>query len=119
MSVVAILTNFTSRSPEMMKVLDRTVHMLCLYDIELRLLYCDTESMPADWFSRDANKGDWGLAAAVAEQYIHQWGVCTIDRFADYQNALLPRSNSAYPCLDRDSTASSTAAVHRQLQTVG
>ena len=69
MSVVAILTNFTSRSPEMMKVLDRTVHMLCLYDIELRLLYCDTESMPADWF--------------------------------------------------RDSTASSTAAVHRQLQTVG
>lgn len=99
MSVVAILTNFTSRSPEMMKVLDRIVHMLCLYDIELRLLYCDTESMPADWFSRDANKGDWGLAAAIAEQYIHRWGICTIDRFADYQNALLPRFNSAYPCL--------------------
>lgn len=99
MSVVAVLSNFTSRSPEMMKVLDRIINMLTRWDIELRMLYCDTESMPADWFSRDADKGDWQLCPRVASQYIHSWGCCTIDRFADFGNAQLPRYNSAYPCL--------------------
>ena len=99
MGVVAILSNFSTRSPAMMDILDRIINMLCIWDIELRMLYCDTNNMPADWFSRDANKGDWQLAPAVAEQYIHHWGVCTVDRFADYANALLPRFNAAYPCL--------------------
>ena len=90
MSVVAVLSNFTSRSPEMMKVLDRIINMLTRWDIELRMLYCDTESMPADWFSRDADKGDWQLCPRVASQYIHSWGTCTIDRFADFGNAQLP-----------------------------
>ena len=110
MSVVAILSNFTTRSPEMMKILDRIVQMLCRWDIEIRLLYCDTDSMPADWFSRDANKGDWGLLPTVAELYIHTWGLCTVDRFADYQNALLPRFNSAYPCLGSEALNAYTQA---------
>jgi hypothetical protein len=99
MSVVAILTNFVCRTPEMMAVLDRIIANLVLYDIELRLFYCNTHLMPADWFSRDANKGDWQLLPAVANRYMHQWGTCTVDRFADFQNALLPRFNAAYPCV--------------------
>jgi hypothetical protein len=99
MSVVAVLTNFTTRSPAMMEVLDRIVRMLCKWDIELRMLYCNTDAMPADWFSRDADKGDWQLSPEVAHEYMHSWGTCTVDRFADFNNALLPRFNAAYPCL--------------------
>ena len=99
MSVVAILTNYTTRSPEMMKILDQIITNLTMMDIELRLFYCNTKLMPADWFSRDANKGDWQLRPEIANQYMHTWGVCTVDRFADFQNALLPRFNAAYPCL--------------------
>jgi hypothetical protein len=55
--------------------------------------------MPADWLTRGANKGDWRLAPQIVQQHIHQWGLCTIDRFADNVNAQLPRFNAAFPCL--------------------
>ena len=110
MAVVAILTNYTTRSPEMMKILDHIIMNLTMLDIELRLWYINTKLMPADWFSRDANKGDWQLAPEIANQYLHYWGSCTVDRFADFQNALLPRFNAAYPCIGSEALDTMTQA---------
>ena len=69
------MTNYTTRSPEMMKILDQIITNLTMMDIKLRLFYCNTELMPTDWFSRDANKGDWQLRPEIANQYMHTCSV--------------------------------------------
>ena len=99
MGVVGILTNYVTKSQAMRDDLAEIIDLLQLYDIWLKVRYCNTKLMPADWLTRGANKGDWRLAPQIVQQHIHQWGLCTIDRFADNVNAQLPRFNAAFPCL--------------------
>ena len=37
---------------------------------------------PSVYFSRMPNKGEWSLEAELAQDLMHRWGRCTVDRFA-------------------------------------
>ena len=95
--VVAILTNYTSRSPEMMEELRLTVLLLQSLDIDLRVKYVESAENPSDWYTRFQDKAEWQLLPQLAHSIMHHWGVCTVDRFAGASNALLPRFNAPTP----------------------
>ena len=99
MGVVGILTNYVTRSQALREDLEEIIHLLQLYDIWLKVRYCRTHLMPADWLTRGANKGDWMLDRRVVRTFIGLWGPCTVDRFADAVNTQLPRFNAGYPCI--------------------
>ena len=42
-------------------------------------------------------KGEWSLEAGLAQELMHRWGRCTVDRFADALSAQLRRFNAPYP----------------------
>ena len=96
--VVSILTNYTSRSPELMTELRLCVRVLQALDVELRVRWVASEFQAADFWTRFQDKAEWQLAPHVAHGYMHVWGQCTVDRFAVMENALLPRFNAPYPC---------------------
>ena len=50
----------------------------------------------ADLFSRFVDKGDWRVNPSVFRLVDAKWGPHTIDRFASYYNAHLPRFNSKF-----------------------
>lgn len=97
MGVVHILQSFTTRSREMESDLEKIMELLEKFDIDLRVRYCPSAEMPADYFSREADKGDWSLSQSVVAPLLQRWGRVTVDRFADRHNAVVPVFNSMYP----------------------
>lgn len=105
MAVCYILMSFVTRSLEMEEDLEAIMEMLDKWDIDLRVRWIPSEEMPADYFSREADKGDWSLEQSLVDPLLSLWNPVTVDRFADRHNAVVPRFNSNYPsagteCLD-------------------
>jgi len=96
-AVCAILTSYTSRSPEMMRELRRLWYLLDTLDVTLLPKYIrSSDNWWADSLSRTLDKGDWRLRRSLFLQLDSDWGPHSIDRFATQLNSQLPRYNSAW-----------------------
>lgn len=98
-TVVGILRNLVTRGRAMYETLEHIMAMLDLHDIHLVMRYIESAENPSDFFSREADKGDWALSPAVLSRFqlLRRWGWPTVDRFADRRNAVCGRFNSMFP----------------------
>ena len=96
--VVGILKNLCAKAPAMRPDLEAIMELLEAEDAILRVQYVPSALNPSDYFSRMPNKGEWSLEAGLAQDLMHRWGRCTVDRFADALSAQLRRFNAPYPC---------------------
>jgi hypothetical protein len=97
-SVMHIINNLTTRSPEMMIELRKLYDLLAKIDVTLRARYIPSAQNPADYWSRIfKDKADWQWRPAVAHRHMHKWGRRTVDLFASRGTALLSRYGSMVP----------------------
>ena len=97
-AVVGILRNLVARSPGMRADLLAIIEILEAEYIFLKVRYIKSKNNPSDFYSRVRDKSEWMLDPAIAPSYMHRFGTCQVDRFADSMLALLPRFNASYPC---------------------
>ena len=91
-AVVAMLSHFTSRNPELMRRMRKLWLLLDLHDIELQARYIRSEANEwADRLSRCEDIDDWRLNRRWFEWADSAWGPHTVDRFASEISAQLPR----------------------------
>ncbi|KAK3248872.1 hypothetical protein CYMTET_41678 [Cymbomonas tetramitiformis] len=91
-AVVAMLSHFTSRNPELMRRMRKLWPLLDLHDIELQVRYIRSEANEwADRLSRCEDIDDWRLNRRWFEWADSHWGPHTVDRFASEILAQLPR----------------------------
>eukprot|EP00854_Cymbomonas_tetramitiformis_P011471 gene11471-biopygen11778 len=91
-AVVAMLSHFTSRNPELMRRMRRLWLLLDLHDIELQAQYIRSEANEwADRLSRCEDIDDWRLNRPRFVGADSAWGPHTVDRFASEILAQLPR----------------------------
>ncbi|KAK3267985.1 hypothetical protein CYMTET_23486 [Cymbomonas tetramitiformis] len=91
-AVVAMLSHFTSRNPELMRRMRRLWILLDLNDIELQARYLRSEANEwADRLSRDRDLDDWRLNRRWFQWAEQEWHQHTVDRFASELSAQLPR----------------------------
>lgn len=96
-AVVAMVTRWVSRSPDIMAELRRLWFHLDLVDARLAPVWLPSaENTMADALSRLRDPSDWRLSRAVFTRLNRLFGPFTIDRFASSQNAQLARFNSAW-----------------------
>eukprot|EP00854_Cymbomonas_tetramitiformis_P002409 gene2409-biopygen2328 len=96
-AVVAMLSHFTSRNPDLMKRMRKLWSLLDLHDIELQARYIRSEAnVWADNLSRCEDLDDWRLNRSWFEWANEQWGPFTVDRFASEISAQLPRYYTAW-----------------------
>jgi hypothetical protein len=94
-AVVAILRSWTSKSPDIMRILRRLWLLLETNDTTLDAKWIPTHlNVAADGLSRLHDAGDWQLHPTVFAELDSRWGPHTIDRFATALNTHLPRFNS-------------------------
>ena len=97
-AVVHILTNRTTRSPEMMALLRRVWWLIDSAGIDLRVKWISThENNFADALSRGAPLDELLTGRECWRQLQARHGPHTFDRYATPANALLPRFNTAAP----------------------
>ena len=97
-AVQHILTNLTSRSPELMHELRKLWWLLDSNDITLRAKYSrSAANVWADRLSRAVDNGDWKLNPSLFQLFDERWGPHSFDRFATANNCQVPRFNSAHP----------------------
>ncbi|KAK3257231.1 hypothetical protein CYMTET_33675 [Cymbomonas tetramitiformis] len=91
-AVVAMLSHFTSRNPELMRRMQRLWILLDLNDIELHARYIRSGANEwADRLSRDRDLDDWRLNRRWFQWAEREWHRHTVDRFASELSAQLPR----------------------------
>ncbi|KAK3250327.1 hypothetical protein CYMTET_40288 [Cymbomonas tetramitiformis] len=96
-AVVAMLSHFTSRNPDLMRRMRRLWLLLDLHDIELQARYIRSEAnVWADNLSRCEDLDDWRLNRDWFVWANKQWGPYTVDRFASEISAQLPRYYAAW-----------------------
>ncbi|KAK3288060.1 hypothetical protein CYMTET_4454 [Cymbomonas tetramitiformis] len=96
-AVVAMLSHFTSRNPDLMRRMRRLWLPLDLHDIELQARYIRSEAnVWADNLSRCEDLDDWRLNRDWFVWANKQWGPYTVDRFASEISAQLPRYYAAW-----------------------
>ncbi|KAK3262767.1 hypothetical protein CYMTET_28392 [Cymbomonas tetramitiformis] len=96
-AVVAMLSHFTSRNPELMRRMRRLWILLDLNDIELQARYIRSEANEwADRFSWDKDLDDWCLNRRWLWWAEREWHRHTVDRFASELSAQLPRYYSTH-----------------------
>ncbi|KAK3237305.1 hypothetical protein CYMTET_52609 [Cymbomonas tetramitiformis] len=96
-AVVAMLSHFTSRNPDLMRRMRRLWLLLDLHDIELQARYIRSEAnVWADNLSRCEDLDDWQLNRDWFVWANKQWGPYTVDRFASEISAQLPRYYAAW-----------------------
>ena len=95
-AVVAILQSWTTKSPDMMRVLRKLWLLLDSLNITLVTRYIrSADNVQADELSRRHDPGDWRLNLDVFHTLDTLWGPHSVDRFATANNTHLPRFNSA------------------------
>jgi len=95
-AVVAVLKSWTTKSPDMMRVLRKLWLLNDSLNITLVPRYIrSADNVQADELSRRHDPGDWRLNPAVFATLDKLWGPHTVDRFATTNNTHLPRFNSA------------------------
>ncbi|KAK3264727.1 hypothetical protein CYMTET_26549 [Cymbomonas tetramitiformis] len=91
-AVVAMLSHFTSRNPELMRRMRRLWILLDLNAIELQARYIRSEANEwADRLSQDRDLDDWRLNRRWIQWAEREWHQHTVDRFASELSAQLPR----------------------------
>ncbi|WP_371079275.1 hypothetical protein, partial [Salmonella enterica] len=82
-AVVAILKSWTTRSPDMMRILRKLWLLLDSLNITLVARYIrSADNVQADELSRRHDPGDWRLNPDVFLTLDKLWGPHTVDRFA-------------------------------------
>eukprot|EP00854_Cymbomonas_tetramitiformis_P005710 gene5710-biopygen5729 len=90
-AVVAMLSHFTSRNPELMRRMRKLWLLLDLHDIELQARYIHSEANEwADRMSRDKDLDNWRINKKCFKYAEEQWGEHSVDRFASEISAQLP-----------------------------
>jgi hypothetical protein len=78
-----------------MRELRKLWWLLDTSDITLRARYIrSAANVWADRLSRERDPSDWSLDRGDIDAAQRAWGLCSVDRFASANNALLPRFNS-------------------------
>ncbi|KAK3273086.1 hypothetical protein CYMTET_18658 [Cymbomonas tetramitiformis] len=96
-AVVAMLSHFTSRNPELMRRMRKLWLLLDLHVIELQARYIRSEANEwADRLSRDKDLDDWRINKRWFKYAEEQWGEHSVDRFASEISAQLSRYYSAW-----------------------
>ncbi|KAK3276044.1 hypothetical protein CYMTET_15859 [Cymbomonas tetramitiformis] len=96
-AVVAMLSHFTSRNPDLMRRMRRLWLLLDLHDIELQARYIRSEAnVWADNLSHCEDLDDWRLNRDWFVWADKQWGPYKVDRFASEISAQLPRYYAAW-----------------------
>lgn len=96
-AVVAVLTHFTTRSPQMMVELRKLWYLLDTNDINIRPRYIrSAANIWADALSRELDTSDWKLNPKLFKYVDKLWGPHTIDRFASKENRMVDRYNSRW-----------------------
>ena len=96
-AVMHVLTNVTSRSPEMMKELRKLWRLLDSEDITLRTRYIrSAANVWADRLFRRENQDDWMLGWKYFDALEERFGPHTVERFATPNNTHLARFNSEF-----------------------
>ncbi|KAK3266617.1 hypothetical protein CYMTET_24769 [Cymbomonas tetramitiformis] len=95
--VMAMLSHFTSRNPELMRRMRKLWLLLDLHDIELQARYIRGKANKwADRLSRDKDLDDWRINKRWFKCAEEQWCEHSVDRFASEISAQLPRYNTAW-----------------------
>ena len=98
-SVVAVLSNLTSRSPVMMTELRKLWHLLDSNDIWLQPQYIRSAANAwADRLSRELDSDDWQLNPHMFDLLASRWGLPTVDRFATSDNRQVDRFFARWHC---------------------
>lgn len=98
MTVVHVLTNRTTRSPELMHLLRKLWRLLDTAGIQLEVRYIPTdENTFADYLSRGSPLDDLVLRRGAWAELEARWGPHTVDRYATAENAQLCVFNSLLP----------------------
>ena len=106
MTVVHVLTNRTTRSPELMHLLRHVWFLIDSMGITLTVTYiASKDNTMADQLSRGSPLDELRLRPSAFAKLDQRWGPHTIDRYAAPENALLSRLNTLLPA------ASSEAAL--------
>ena len=96
-AVVAMLSHFTSRNPELMRRMRRLWKLLDLHDIELQARYIRSEANEwADRLSRDKDLDDWRINRKWFDYAETAWGKHTVDRFASELSRQVARYYSGW-----------------------
>eukprot|EP00873_Tetraselmis_striata_P009821 jgi/Tetstr1/430085/TSEL_019943.t1 len=94
-AVVGVLTNLASRSPRLMAEIRKTWYLIYTQGITLSVRYIRYAANI--WFdrrSREVDRNHWQFNPRRFAWLTAKWGACTIDRFASFEIALLPRYNA-------------------------
>ena len=98
MTVLHVLTNRTTRSPELMHLLRRLWRIIDEAGITLTVRYiASEENSLADALSRGSPFDELTLRRPAFARLQRRWGPHTVDRYARAVNAQLPRFNTAFP----------------------
>ena len=97
-TVVHVLTNRTTRSPELMHLLRKVWRLLDRAGITLRVRYiASADNTWADALSRGSPFDDLELRARAWAQIESRWGPHSVDRYASAATAQVRRFNSLLP----------------------
>lgn len=99
MTVVHVLSNRTTRSPELMHLLRKVWFLLDSAGIQLSVRYIASgDNVLADALSRGSPMDELELRLPAWQDIEQRWGPHTVDRYASLGNAQLARFNSLLPC---------------------
>lgn len=97
-TVMYVLNNRTTRSPELMHLLRRVHYLIDSLGITLAVKYIPSkENSQADALSRGSPFDELTLRPAAFAELEQRFGPHTVDRYASTANAQLPRFNTLLP----------------------
>ncbi len=99
MVTVAYINKMTGRK-RVLATVARAIHNLCWkHNITIQAVHIPgLQNNIADTLSRWSDNYNWGLSPKIFSVLDKEWGPHTIDRFAGFENHLLPRFNARYLC---------------------
>lgn len=91
------IVNVGSPKPPLQGIAVHIFNLCMLHDIDLEVAWLPRkDNEKADYLSRIIDHDDWSLNPKIFRFVNSQWGPHTVDRFASFYNAQLPRFNSRF-----------------------
>jgi len=112
-TVVHVLSNRTTRSPELMHLLRKVWRLIDQAGIALTVRYIKSEDNTwADALSRGSPFDDLEITAPAWAQIERQWGPHSVDRYASADTARVKRFNALLPCQASEAAGALTQDWH-------
>ena len=93
--IVQVGSNKPELQEKALKIFDFCKH----HNIDIKTIWIPREiNVEADRLSKQVDIDDWQLSPEFFNILSAKWGPFTIDRFADNENAKVPRFNSKFAC---------------------